>query len=58
MIGGPAKTVKEIIELLQTMPADAMVTVEGCDCIGPCAGASQDGENVLLERQEWTWDEI
>ena len=32
-------TVRELIAQLETMPPDAFVHTEGCDCVGPCSGA-------------------
>ena len=33
-------TVARLIELLQAMPQDALVDVEGCDCVGEARGVS------------------
>ena len=35
-------TVEELIKLLETMPKDALVWSEGCDCYGAVASAEYD----------------
>jgi hypothetical protein len=44
-------TVKQLIALLQTLPSDATVVLEGCDCTGWWSGSIEieDGA-ILLER--------
>lgn len=43
-------TVGQLIEILKTLPPDALVDSEGCDCNGPCCGASLSNGKVLVER--------
>jgi hypothetical protein len=50
----PHVTVRQLIEQLQKFPEDAAVLVEGCDCIGPCSGATlpapAEAKMVLITR--------
>lgn len=39
---GETATVAELIAALQTLPPDAPVLAEGCDCIGPVGGISKE----------------
>jgi hypothetical protein len=55
-----AVTVAELIEFLKALPQDMPVLTEGCDCHGPCSGASVYTKHtppyVVLERddaREW-----
>lgn len=52
----PTLTVAQLIELLQRMPQDLPVAVEGCDCTADCVGVSEEawteGMLVLLRREE------
>lgn len=43
-------TVGELITVLQALPQDALVEAEGCDCYGPCSGASVYGNIVSIDR--------
>jgi hypothetical protein len=45
-------TVAEAIAILQTMPPDATLLSEGCDCIEDCMRISYDASDntVLMER--------
>jgi len=45
-------TVKELIELLQKMPQDALVWHEGCDCFGKADGVvyRESRNSVLITR--------
>lgn len=43
-------TVKELIALLRKTDGDALVRVEGCDCMGDACGVSNVGTCVLIER--------
>lgn len=43
-------TVVELIEKLKSMPLDAKVETEGCDCIGQAEGVRFDGDMVLITR--------
>lgn len=44
-------TVAELIKKLQSMPPDAQVETEGCDCIGRAEGVNLDGDTVLITRR-------
>jgi hypothetical protein len=41
-------TVAELITILQTMPQDAKVDTEGCDCYGPSDGATLESDGSVL----------
>lgn len=41
-------TVREVIELLGTMPQDAEVRIEGCDCINPAKWVRLEPESRLM----------
>ena len=45
-------TCAEAIAILQTMPPDATLLSEGCDCIDDCKGIFYDASDntILLER--------
>lgn len=43
-------SVTELIDKLKTMPPDAEVETEGCDCIGQAEGVRFDGDTVLITR--------
>ena len=45
-------TVAQAIAILQTMPQDAIIETEGCDCIDKCRNISHDAKDntVLMER--------
>lgn len=43
-------TVEHLIEKLKTMPMDARVTTEGCDCFGPAATVELKDKKVLIGR--------
>jgi hypothetical protein len=44
-------TVKELIEFLQRFGPDALVNVEGCDCVGECNGVYAYNNQVTLSRR-------
>ena len=41
-------TVKELIKALKTMPQNATVQMEGCDCWGEAGLVSLENENSVL----------
>lgn len=45
-------TVKELIELLSKEDPDAVVSVEGCDCVGSAKGVQKEpyGDEVCITR--------
>lgn len=53
-----AITVSELITVLQGLPQDLTVALEGCDCSGSCSGAevveasTWDPEHVSLIRDD------
>jgi hypothetical protein len=55
----PILTVAQLIKLLQAEPQDAVVEIEGCDCVGEAVGIEslergrvQDKPTVLIKRGE------
>lgn len=45
-------TVGALIAELQTLPQDAFVLTEGCDCEGPCSGVELSGKQAVLKRDD------
>ncbi len=41
-------TVGQLAEILKTLPQDAKLGVEGCDCHGRCSGVSLEGNGTVL----------
>lgn len=48
-------TVRELRELLKTAHPDAVVSLEGCDCYGPCLDVHiDDAMHITLTRTKET----
>lgn len=43
-------TVKDLVEILQQMPQDLLVSTEGCDCYGGVLAVEDDERYVTLLR--------
>lgn len=51
-------TVSALIELLRAFPADAVIEMEGCDCLGDAGTVvPRKGGTVLIRRTRHQWEE-